>query len=30
VLDGCLASWPAGEAERFAAGLRRFIDEGPF
>jgi DNA-binding MarR family transcriptional regulator len=30
VLDDYLASWPPGEAERFAAGLRRFIEEGPF
>src|ERR1700761_8777266 len=29
-LDEYLARWPPGEAERFAASLRRFIDESPF
>jgi DNA-binding MarR family transcriptional regulator len=29
-LDGYLATWPPGEAERFAASLRRFADQGPF
>jgi hypothetical protein len=30
VLDEYLARWAPGEAERFAASLRRFIDENPF
>jgi DNA-binding MarR family transcriptional regulator len=30
VLDEYLARWEPGEAERFAASLRRFIDESPF
>lgn len=25
-----LEAWPPGEAEAFARGLRRFVDEGPF
>jgi hypothetical protein len=25
-----LATWPPGEAARFAASLRRFTEEGPF
>ena len=25
-----LATWPPGEAEAFARGLRRFVEEGPF
>ena len=25
-----LAAWPTGEAEAFARGLRRFVEEGPF
>lgn len=29
-LDEYLAGWPPGEAGRFAASLRRFIDESPF
>jgi DNA-binding MarR family transcriptional regulator len=28
--DDYLATWPPGEAARFAASLRRFTDEGPF
>jgi DNA-binding MarR family transcriptional regulator len=28
--DEYLATWPPGEAARFAASLRRLIDEGPF
>jgi DNA-binding MarR family transcriptional regulator len=30
VLDEYLARWPPGQAEQFAASLRRFIDESPF
>lgn len=29
-ITASLADWPAGEAEAFARGLRRFVDEGPF
>jgi hypothetical protein len=29
-LDEYFASWPSGEAERFAASLARFTEEGPF
>jgi DNA-binding MarR family transcriptional regulator len=29
-LDDYLADWPPGEAERFAASLRRFASQGPF
>jgi DNA-binding MarR family transcriptional regulator len=29
-LDEYLAPWPSGEAQRFAASLRRFTEEGPF
>jgi DNA-binding MarR family transcriptional regulator len=29
-LDDYLATWPPGEAARFAAGLRRITEEGPF
>jgi DNA-binding MarR family transcriptional regulator len=28
--DDYLAAWPPGEAERFAAALRRFTEDGPF
>lgn len=30
VLDDYLAAWPPGEAARFAAGLHRLAEEGPF
>lgn len=29
-IDATLSSWPPGEAEAFARGLRRFLDDGPF
>jgi DNA-binding MarR family transcriptional regulator len=29
-LDDYLTTWPPGEAERFAARLRQFTEEGPF
>lgn len=29
ILDGYLATWPPGQAEAFAAGLRRFTADGP-
>ncbi len=29
-LDDYLGTWPPGEAEQFAASLRRFADQGPF
>ncbi|GAA1974373.1 MarR family winged helix-turn-helix transcriptional regulator [Catenulispora subtropica] len=29
-IEACLATWPPGEAEAFARGLRRFVEEGPF
>lgn len=30
ILGGYLATWPPGQAEAFAAGLRRFTADGPF
>jgi DNA-binding MarR family transcriptional regulator len=29
-VESALSTWPPGEAEAFARGLRRFVDEGPF
>lgn len=29
-ITASLEGWPPGEAEAFARGLRRFVDEGPF
>ncbi|ACU74926.1 transcriptional regulator, MarR family [Catenulispora acidiphila DSM 44928] len=29
-VSASLAAWPPGEAEAFARGLRRFVEEGPF
>jgi len=29
-INASFAGWPEGQAEAFASGLRRFIDQGPF